>query len=284
VRRAATAEERVLLPEIAEPIVTPEEFAAVAARLERNKALATRHNRHPQLSLLRAGYILCGHCGWQLTVTNATPASRSVSPQYRCAAQRHHGPACPRPTISATIIDGPVWEQVAAVLRDPSVIAREVSRHRRDGGLERDLTAITTQLARVADKQGRTARAITAVDDDDAAAPLLAELKSLADRKKVLEAERDALAQRIADRHAEDAKVTTLTEWCARVGANLDLLTYDEKRLALDALGVRVRAYRKGSIDETGKPYPCWEMTMNPVSTEIGIVYGNPIDPARRSP
>jgi hypothetical protein len=32
------------------------------------------------------------------------------------------------------MIDAAVWAQVAAILRDPSVIAREVSRHRDDGG------------------------------------------------------------------------------------------------------------------------------------------------------
>jgi site-specific DNA recombinase len=284
VRRAATAEERVVLPAIAEPIVTPEELTAVAAQLERNKAQATRHNLHPELSLLRAGYIVCGHCGWALKVTNATPASRSLSPQYRCASQSHHGPNCPRPTISATMVDGPVWEHVASILRDPSVIAREVDRHREDGGLDRELSAVETQLVSIADKQGRSARAITAIDDDDAAAPLLAELKSLAERKKALGRERDTLVQRIADRDAKDAKVTTLTEWCSRVGANLDTLTYDERRMAIDALGVQVRAYRKGSVDDAGNPYPRWEMTMNPIIPEAAIVYGNPIDPARRSP
>jgi hypothetical protein len=109
-------------------------------------------------------------------------------------------------------------------------------------------------------------------------------LKSLAERKKALGRERDTLVQRIADRDAKDAKVTTLTEWCSRVGANLDTLTYDERRMAIDALGVQVRAYRKGSVDGAGNPYPRWEMTMNPIIPEAAIVYGNPIDPARRSP
>jgi site-specific DNA recombinase len=277
VRRPATAEETVLLAGVAEPIVTREELAAVAARLEHNKARSTRRNKHPQLSLLRAGYIVCGHCGWTLAVSNATPASRSLSPQYRCVAQRQHGPKCPRPSITASMIDAAVWEQVAAVLRDPSVIAREVARHRQDGGLERDLAAITKQLASVADRQRRTARAISAVDDDEASAPLLAELKSLADRKKVLAVEHDALTQKIKDQDGEDAKVTTLTTWCSRVGANLDTLSYDERRMAIDALGVQVRAYRNGSLDETGNPYPRWEMTMNPISPEEGIVF----NPAR---
>ncbi len=51
---AGTAE-RVVLRGVADPIVTEEEFAAVGGQLARNKAHSTRHNPHPERSLLRAG-------------------------------------------------------------------------------------------------------------------------------------------------------------------------------------------------------------------------------------
>jgi site-specific DNA recombinase len=111
------------------------------------------------------------------------------------------------------------------------------------------------------------------VDDEDAAAPLLAELRALAARKKALEVERDALTQRIADRATEDAKLQTLTDWCSLVGTNLDTLSYDEKRLALDALGVKVRVYRSGATDEAEEPLPRWEVTLRPVSPTVDVVY-----------
>ena len=107
-QRPATAEERVVLPEVAEPIVTPEKQAAVTRRLELNKLNSTRRNMYPEAALLRGGHLVCGHCGWTLSVSNATPASRSLSPQYRCTAQRQHGPSCPRPSISASVIDDAV--------------------------------------------------------------------------------------------------------------------------------------------------------------------------------
>lgn len=85
VRRPATAEERVILPGIAEPIVTPEEFAAVAAGLERNQATATRHNRHPELALLRAGFIVV-----------APPVRRQADP-FPCENLFIHGAEFPFP-------------------------------------------------------------------------------------------------------------------------------------------------------------------------------------------
>ena len=42
---------------------------------------------------------------------------------------------------------------------------------------------------------------------------------------------------------AAQAKLTELEAWCRHVAANLGTLTYEQKRLALDALGVRVRVW-----------------------------------------
>jgi hypothetical protein len=87
-------------------------------------------------------------------------------------------------------------------------------------------------------------------------------LKSLGEQKTVAQRERDDLERRIADRADEDARVRSLADWCQRVGTNLDLMSYAEKRLALEALGVKVRVYLPGTVDEHGQPRPRWEMTM----------------------
>jgi hypothetical protein len=50
--------------------------------------------------------------------------------------------------------------------------------------------------------------------------------------------------------------VQTLADWCSRVGANLDTLSYAEKRLALEALGAKVSIYRNGACDEAAGPCP----------------------------
>jgi hypothetical protein len=74
--------------------------------------------------------------------------------------------------------------------------------------------------------------------DPDAAAPLIAQLSTLATAK------------------AEVAQVQTLAERCATVCRNLDSLDYAAKRAAIDALGVEVRIWREGASDETGNPLP----------------------------
>jgi site-specific DNA recombinase len=198
-------------------------------------------------------------------------ASAGHGARYCCHTYRK-GP-CANPVITAGLLDTAVWTHVAAVLRDPAIIAAEVERQRDHGALERDFAAVEKMLTAIAEKQAITARAITAVDDDEAAAPLIAELKALGERKKAAQRDRDNLARRIADAEADRARVRSLAGWCAAVAANVDRLTYDEKRLALQALGVQVRVWREGVVRDDGTPQPRWELTLQPVVSDSSIVY-----------
>jgi site-specific DNA recombinase len=273
-QRSGTADELVLLPNVAEAIVTREELGAVRVRLTTNKARAARNNRDPEGTLLRAGFAVCAHCGCALAVSHRSKEGPNAgSARYYCVERTKYVHGCPQPTIAASLVDGPVWARVSDVLRDPGIIAREVARHRSEGGLDRDLDAIEKQRATIANKQARTARAIATVDDDDAAVPLIVELKSLAARKNALDAEWEAVQRRMADERADAEMVTSLTAWCARVNANLDTLTYEEKRLALEALGVKVHIFRQGTLNSEGIPNPRWTLTLNLVSRGEPIVY-----------
>ena len=77
--------------------------------------------------------------------------------------------------------------------------------------------------------------------------------------------DRDDLLRRIADEEADATRLRSLSEWCQTVTANLDVLTYDEKRLALEGLGVRVQIWRPATTDEQGNPYPRWQIVLDPV-------------------
>ena len=274
-RSRRPAEERIIVPDVAPPIITPQERAAVISRLTNNQATATRNNRNPTATLLRCGFARCGHCGRSLVVANPAWTRPTHAPVYRCDPRDAGARGCPRPSISAGVLDPAVWESVSEVLREPTIIARAVAEHRTDGGLERELAAMEKRLQTIVSKQQRIAKAITTLDDEDAVAPLLMELQNLAASKTATERECDLVRQRVADAEAEEANVRTLIEWCSRVGANLDTLTYDERRLALDALGVKVRVYRSGATDGAGEPLPRWSLTLSLVSSTNDIAYGS---------
>jgi site-specific DNA recombinase len=274
-RRVTRPEERMQVPGVAPAIVTVEEQVAVQARLATNKQTSVRNNRHPESALLRAGFIRCGYCGWVMAVRNPLASEAGYSASYVCNSRSLRVHECPQPRISTSMIDGPVWERIAEVLRDPAIIAHEVATHRHDGALDQELAALHERIARVVNKQTRVAQAIAEVDDAVVAAPLYAELKTLAASKQQLESEEHALQQRIADAGADEARLQTLADWCARVSINLEDLTYGEKRLALEALGAQVRVWRKGAVDEQGTSVPRWTLSIDPFGADPSIVYGS---------
>ena len=235
----------------------------MAQRLTTNKARATRNNRNPDAALLRAGYVKCAHCGWSMSVRNALEGASNRSGAYRCTSRTQQTHDCPQPTLATNLLDAAVWAKMADVLRDPQVIAREIARYRQDGGLERALAGLEKQVGSLADKQARISKRVADIEDDAVAAPLIAELRSLAARKTAAEHELLTAERRIADRAAEDARVQSLTAWCQRVGANLDRLNYNERRLALEALGVQVMVYSDRASDQNGETHPRWTMTVS---------------------
>lgn len=274
-QRLTSPEERMRVPNVAPAIVTTEEQAAVRARLAANRQASVRNNRQPSTTLLRAGFIRCGYCGRAMAARNFRPAGSGLPANYVCNRSSSSDRDCPQPCISAAMIDGPVWDRISEILRDPAIVAREVAVHREDGGLDRELVSLRERIARVSNKQTRVAQAIAEVDDPSAAAPLYTELKTLASSKHQLELEYQSHQKRIADANADDAKLQSLADWCERVSGNLDDLTYDEKRLALEALGVQVRVWRKGAVDPQGQPVPRWVLSIDPLGSDSAIVYGS---------
>lgn len=286
-RRDATADEIVVLPGVAPPIVTADELAEVANRLGRNKAGATRNNRHPEATLLRAGHVSCGHCGWSMGVKNPPPSAPGRSPVYQCNARSMGPHDCPQPRIAATLVDSVVWDVARTILLDPEVIRRVVDA-RRDGddaATGREAEQARAAVDRIAAKQKNLARRVADLDDDAVAEPLYAELKELAERKAAATATRDRLAARLADAESERAGLRPLEAWCRRVAVNVDRLTYDDKRDALAALGIALRVYRTDATDDAGDALPRWEIVVSPAPVGSPIVYGrtSPTTPASPS-
>lgn len=119
-----------------------------------------------------------------------------------------------------------------------------MGRQRRDDPSATDLAALDSRLVTIGQQQQRTARAIAALDDEVTAAPLLAELRSLAEQKARLGDERVALDAQHSAWEADQARLASLETWCRRVATNLPNLAYAQKRDILDALAVDVRVYR----------------------------------------
>jgi hypothetical protein len=143
----------------------------------------------------------------------------------------------------AHILDTAVWEKIERILLDPTLIAQEVNRRGHDDSFTYDLEAIERRLDDIKGRQSRIARAIATIDDPDASAPLLLELKQLSVDARTLNRERDHMQLRVLEREQKQIALTDLDAWCARVTDNLHTLSYQEKRSVLETLGVSVRVF-----------------------------------------
>ncbi len=254
-------EEQVALPEGTVPaLVDAPTWHAVQARFARNKAEAPRNNRDPEASLLRGGYVRCGYCG----NTVIAFVHKAAGLMYRCCVFSRDVPGCRSSAILVKHLDAAVWDRVEVVVTRPDVIARQVERLGQASTVEADLNAIERQKAGIEKQRKRIARAVATLEDDEAAAPLLTELRMLAAQSRQLDADQAAVSARLADWQAERDRLAGLQEWCRRVAGNLPKLSYAHKRDLLAALDVRVTLYQKN------QPTPRWIITMSPAD----VVYG----------
>lgn len=252
-------DEQVALPEGTIPaLVDSETWHTVQTRFARNKAEAPRNNRDPEASLLRGGYIRCGYCG--NTVISFVHAAGLM---YRCCVYSRDIPGCRSSSILVKHLDAAVWEKVEAVITRPEVVASQVARFSEAPTVEADVAAIDRQLAGIEKQRQRAARAVAALDDEEAAAPLLVELKALAAQKRQLKIDRDTAVARLVEWKDERDRLAGLEAWCRRVAGNLPALTYAQKRDLLAALDVQVTLFQKD------QPTPRWVVAMTPTD----IVY-----------
>ncbi len=234
-------DEWISLPEgTIPPLVDSAVFAAVQQRLTLNQARASRNAKNPSDWLLHGGYVKCGYCGW------STHARRiNGDAYYSCRKDSRTTGSCKCPTIRATIIDEAVWACVSRVLTDPAVVERELRRMEEDVTADIDLEAVERTLADVKRKRNNVIDRLADVDDETIAAAVGEKLTVLGQQQRQLEQERDAVLGRRASWAAAQRRLVAVQEWCGAIAARLGGLGYHDKRVALDALDVRVRIFIK---------------------------------------
>ena len=260
-------EEQITLPSGTIPaLVSREIFDAAQQRLARNKIAAVRNHRNPEAFLLRAGHICCGYCGKAIAARSEYRDSKGR--RYpNCYRAIKHGTDCPLVWIDAAELDNAVWQRVYAILTDRQIIAREVAKRRGTDPTLTDRAVVERALADVVRQQANLARQIAMIDDESVAAPLMAELASLGERKRGLIAEQGSLAARYEAWQCDQRALDSLEAWCEKVAHGLEHATYERKRQALAALGVRVKLYALGHN-------PRWAF-----ETFLPVFEDTPVDP-----
>jgi site-specific DNA recombinase len=233
-------EKAIRLPDGTIPALIDEVTWEASKRiLKRNQERSIRSAKNPETALLRGGFVRCGYCG---RAAKTRPRSDGRGSDYYCNPSRGFG--CKGPSIMASILDAAVWDRTRAILTEPNLIAQEVERLRREDPTGEDLKITDTQLADIERQRANISRAVAMIDDPDALSPLVSQLKNLAERDKALRAMKAEIEQRRGMWDAARTNLDRLNEWCATVAANIDELTWEQKRLALDALCISVTLFR----------------------------------------
>jgi site-specific DNA recombinase len=246
------ADEWFRLPDHLTPaVVAPETWEMVQRRLSTNTGDATRSVRIP--ALLR-GHIFCPLCGRRMN-----PEMDHGHLRYRCGSRTALAP-CGAPQLTAAEVERWAWQRVAAALMDPRLIAAGAAAYETGGMTEataRDRDTARRELQKIEAQQRRYLDRFGDSDNPDFPWNLVEEkIVALQRDRARWQATLDTSERLVAATRREDRQRRDLSEWCARVAANLPTLDFATKRLALDVLGVRVTA--------CGREERTWRISFDP--------------------
>jgi site-specific DNA recombinase len=260
-RRPATAQERlspeydparmrvvrpesewIRLPdEVTPPIVSPALWQQAQEVLAEVHSEAARNETHPHL--LR-GLVYCATCGRRMYTDRKGRSAQSKVDIYRCSSRVRVGQPCGGGRIVARELEAWAWEEVSAILRHPEMIADELERRRAAGldeTLTTDLETARREFTKRDRKQAQLLQRFTASDDDSFPWELVErEIARLEGEKVKFLSAAEKIERRLAEQQQSVTQLDNLVAYCARVAQNLDTFGFAEKRMAYEALEIRI--------------------------------------------
>jgi site-specific DNA recombinase len=225
------ASERVRLPEGVRPPIVPRELWEECQRGIRARA-AKMNNQRERPSLLR-GHIFCAECGAHMIRTHFERGKYKYI-KYRCGSRwRPYDMDCRGVGSPGEVVEEWVWEKVESMLSDGAFVARALESVERRG-YDPQLASDIQSAKRAHDRCGVVLQALT---ENSALGPYVERAAAQAAR------ERQQLEKVIAELEAKAAAAGRRAEELRRLTALAGAeLTFEDRRLALWALGVRVYA------------------------------------------
>jgi site-specific DNA recombinase len=272
-QRASDHPDRIYYPHDVCPLLVDEQtWTRVQERRRRNKEEATRNIDKEKAGLLRAGYVLCGYCGHRMLTTHAV-FQRGVLRRYTCRTHIYFKKGLRETDCSSGSfvsihqepLDRAVWTHVTKMLTDPTVLQETydqlVERETTSEELHEDRLAAIEESMQLAEKRRRRAQRLAVeADDEDIVADYDAEAKQAAKDIRALEAEREQLATLHATRVNRTHLFADLIARKNDATARLLQMTTAERRDLLYSLGLRVRVYRPGHVDEESGKHVWWKI------------------------
>ena len=236
-------EEWVEIPGATPAIITQETFELAQAKLKQNKRLSRRNSKR---QYLLSGYVFCRHCGRRYRAKNTKPKrgeNVNYVPYYQCPGQdRIVSPAkCQNRRWNANRLEELVWQQIEALLTQPEIVLGGLKTRVDDANeashLERELAEVSRRLKALDREQEQLLQwALKGFPEGT----VIAENKRINEQRDVLKQRRIELENRIEQARQTEVNFESIERFCDLVRQNLGDFTFEDKRLALEALQVKV--------------------------------------------
>jgi len=228
--------DHVLIPNaVDKPAFTWEEWEMIQRQLDRNKELSPRNQK---LSYLLSGRIVCKSCGRKYY-----GVPMHGKPYYRCSGRIGllSDKRCTSKIINARQLDEVVWTEVAAALKDPGTILAGLQQLRdginQEGFWKEELDRIAKKLKAMDVEQEQLLQWAKKGFPED----LVVRDNQKINRKRT-ELQRELKETKTKLRRAGESHIDlqNVERFCEITSLNLADFGYAEKKLALEALMVRV--------------------------------------------
>ncbi len=236
-------EEWLEIPGATPAIITQETFELAQAKLQQNKRLSQRNSKR---QYLLSGYVFCRYCGRRYRGKNTKPKrgeNVNYVPYYQCPGEdRIVSPIrCKNRRWNANRLEESVWQQIEALLTQPEIVLAGLKTRMDDANeasrLEQELAQVNGRLKALDREQEQLLQwALKGFPEGT----VIAENKRINEQRDVLKQRRIELETRIEQARQTDVNFESIARFCELVRQNLGEFTFEDKRLALEALQLKV--------------------------------------------
>jgi len=240
-------EEWVEIPDATPAIIDPKVFEAAQFILNRNKELSRRNSKR---EYLLSGYIFCQRCGsrYQGYVKKWAKPKPYEMRYYRCGkSQSIASPdRCNNKQLPAKKIEDMVWAQIEALLLKPEVILGELQRiegeykesSQQIKTWQSQVITISAKLNNLEKQKDRIWKAFEITGDE---AKFRHDINHYNEDKEALKKQDTDMCQKIDNFNKVQTDIQNIKQACELIHRNLPNLNFEEKRLGLEALNIRVK-------------------------------------------
>lgn len=230
------------IPHATPAIISEQIFETAQVYLKRNKELSVRNGKR---DYLLSGYIFC-QCGarYQGYVKKWKESRKPCSQRYyRCGKSQSivTPERCHNRQLHAPKIEEAIWKQIEMMLSKPEMLMKALeikgNEVKQVTTMQSRLTQIQSQLENRKKQKERIWRAFELTGDEGS---FKKDIERLDNEALELENEKVELEQKIDDYQHYDIDAKCIEEACKLFSDNLKNMTYQDKRLALEALQVKI--------------------------------------------